>query len=83
MQGFTLAFNVVVPLVIYMGIGVIIRLLKLFSEDTLKELNNVIFKVLIPFSLFFDIYSADQRNAAARHELLHALALSLCEIKKQ
>ena len=59
MQGLTLAFNVVTPLVIYMVIGVIIRLLKLFSDSTLKELNNVIFKVLIPFSLFFDIYSAD------------------------
>ncbi len=59
MQGFSLAFNVVVPLVIYMAVGVLIRALKLFSEDTLRELNDVIFKVLIPLSLFFDIYSAD------------------------
>lgn len=63
MQGFTLAFNVVVPLMIYMGVGVLIRLLGLFSQDTLKELNDVIFKVLIPLSLFFDIYRADLSSA--------------------
>ncbi len=65
MQGFSLAFNVVVPLVIYMAVGVLIRALKLFSEDTLRELNAVIFKVLIPLSLFFDIYSADLDNVVS------------------
>lgn len=59
MQGFALAFNVVVPLVVYMGIGVLTRLLGLFSEDTLKEMNAAIFKVFIPLSLFFDIFNAD------------------------
>ncbi len=59
MQGFNLAFGVVVPLIVYMGIGMLIRALGLFSEDSLKEMNTVIFKVFIPLSLFFDIYSAD------------------------
>ncbi len=59
MHGIELAFNVVIPLIIYMGVGVLIRGIGLFSEDTLKEMNDVIFKVFIPLSLFFDIYGAD------------------------
>lgn len=63
MQGLQLAFNVVVPLVVYMGIGVLIRLLGLFSEKTLDEMNTVIFKIFIPLSLFFDIYGSDLGSA--------------------
>ena len=75
MQSFELAFNVVVPLVVYMAIGVIIKLLGLFSEDTLKEMNTVIFKVFIPISLFFDIYNADLGAAVQWPLMIWTLAL--------
>ncbi len=63
MSGFTLAFNVVEPLVIYMAIGVLARRLKIMGEETLKEVNTFIFKVLISLQLFFDIYYADLSSA--------------------
>lgn len=63
MKGFSLAFHVVEPLVIYMAIGVLVRKLKILSDGTLKEVNTFIFKVLIPLQLFFDIYSADLGSA--------------------
>lgn len=63
MHGFSLAFSVVAPLVIYMAIGALIKKIGLFSDSTLKEMNTVIFKVFIPLSLFFDIYGADLGSA--------------------
>ncbi len=75
MHGFELAFSVVAPLVIYMAIGALIKGLKLFSEDTLKEMNTVIFKVFIPLSLFFDIYNADLGSAVQWPLMIWTLVL--------
>ncbi len=59
MDSLVLAFNVVFPLCVYMLIGGLVKRVKMLSEDTMREINNMIFKVLIPLSLFFDIYESD------------------------
>lgn len=62
MDSLVLAFNVVFPLCVYMLIGGLIKKVKILSENTMKEINNMIFKVLIPISLFFDIYKSDLKE---------------------
>lgn len=54
-----LATSVVVPLLIYMLVGGLIRRLNIMQVPNFKALNNMIFKVLIPIALFFDVYRAD------------------------
>lgn len=63
MEHFQIAFQVVAPLVIYMAVGGLVRALGILKRETLLEMNSFIFKVMIPISLFFDIYGADLGSA--------------------
>lgn len=59
MESFMLAVSVVLPLVIYMAVGGIIRKAGIFSEGNFKALNVMIFRIFIPLTLFFNVYEAD------------------------
>lgn len=59
MKNFYLACSAVVPLMVYMVIGILIRTLGLFSRENFRAFNRVNFRVLIALSLFFSIYNAD------------------------
>lgn len=61
MYGLLLAVNVVVPLIVYMLVGVFIRKCNILSEEHFKKLNEMIFRILIPLALFFDVYDSDFR----------------------
>lgn len=63
MECFILAVSVVLPLFIYMLVGVLIKRCKIFSEDNFKAVNNMIFRVLIPLTLFFSVYKVNLKNA--------------------
>lgn len=59
MESFMLAVSVVLPLVIYMAVGGIIKKTGIFSEGNFKALNVMIFRIFIPLTLFFNVYKAD------------------------
>lgn len=62
MNDFLLALSVILPLVIYMTIGNLIRRFSIFSADNFKTLNNLIFKVFIPLTLFISVSHADLKE---------------------
>lgn len=68
MESLRLAVSVVLPLLIYMAVGGMIRKLGIFSQDSFKALNGMIFKIFLPLTLFFDVYEADL-NVAIRPEI--------------
>ena len=53
---FSTAFSVLFPLFAKIALGYGIRSLKFLSEKTLKEMNNVVFRVFLPTLLFSNIY---------------------------
>lgn len=59
MNSLILAFNVVIPMMIYMLIGGLIKKGNILSEGSFKQFNETIFRVLLPLSLFFDVYESD------------------------
>lgn len=59
MESFYLALSTVFPLVAYMVVGQYIKHFKILKPETVKEVNGMIFKVLLPISLFNDIRKAD------------------------
>lgn len=63
MQSLVLAVNVVIPLIVYMLVGVFVRKCKILSEEHFKKLNEMIFRILIPTTLFFDVYDSEFRAA--------------------
>jgi len=62
MSSFATAFSAVSPMLIYMIVGKLVRYAKICSTDTLKSLNQLIFRVFIPLSLFVSIYNSDLGN---------------------
>lgn len=63
MSSFMLATSVVIPLLIYMLIGMLARRLGIMKVENFRAVNNLIFKILIPLALFFDVYEADLGDA--------------------
>ena len=58
-ESFALSVQVVVPLVVFMGVGSIIRKRKWMSSGSVKEMNDVVFKVLLSTMVFYNIYQSD------------------------
>ncbi len=59
MEHFTLAIQVVFPLFFMMSLGYYLKVVKIFQEEFLKQLNNLCFKVFLPIVLFSNIYHSD------------------------
>lgn len=62
MYSLFLAVNVVIPLIVYMLVGAFIRKCNILSEEHFKKLNEMIFRILIPLTLFFDVYGSEFRT---------------------
>ena len=59
MQNFLISFNVVFPIFLMMALGFLLKALKIMSETTVKQVNNVIFRVFLPLMLFKNVYESD------------------------
>jgi len=57
------AISCVLPLFIYMTLGVIFRKIKLVSIPTFNELNRLAFKIFLSVSLYYNIITADLKEA--------------------
>ena len=54
-----MATEVVVPMAIMVGIGVLLRIFHIADEPTMKKVDNMIFKVFMPTLSFYNIYKTD------------------------
>lgn len=59
MESLLMASRVVVPMAMMVGIGVILRLVKLADEPTMKKVDKLIFNVFMPMLSFYNIYKTD------------------------
>ena len=73
MDTLLLAFSTVFPMLAYMLIGMGIKRLSWLSERSLKELNGLVFKVLLPASIFNNIYKSEFGNINPGPVLLYAV----------
>ena len=64
MENLSLSAGVVVPLMVYMLVGFLIRITGVFSRENFKALNQMLFRVLIPLSLFNSIRGSDFSSMA-------------------
>lgn len=59
MQNFIFSVNVILPLVIMMGAGWVLKYFKVCDENFFKAANKLTFKFFLPLMLFNNIYSSD------------------------
>lgn len=50
MEYFMLAVSVVLPLFVYMLVGVLVKHLGILEEENLKAVNRMIFNIMIPLA---------------------------------
>ncbi|NBJ92445.1 AEC family transporter [Parablautia muri] len=63
MDNFLLAAKVVLPLLIYMAVGLMVRKRGIFPAENFKALNSMTFRIFMPLTLFFNIYEAELKEA--------------------
>lgn len=59
MESLLMATKVVVPMAIMVGIGIMLRIIKVTDVATMKKVDNIIFKVTMPTLMFYNIYKTD------------------------
>ena len=59
MANFLISFNVVFPIFLMMLLGFVLRRAKIVGETTVKQVNNVIFRVFLPLMIFKNIYDSE------------------------
>lgn len=59
MNNLYLSVSVVLPLFFMMALGYFLKVIGIFNELFLKQLNNLCFKVFLPLVLFINIYQSD------------------------
>ncbi len=62
MENLIISFNAVMPMFLIMILGSVIKWRKMISQQTQSQLNNLAFRVFIPFLLINSIYNTDLRH---------------------
>lgn len=57
MSAFIFSFNAVLPIVIMVAVGYAVKRLGFLNERAAKAINKVVFRLLLPCSLFLNVYS--------------------------
>lgn len=59
MDSLMMAIQVVLPMAWMVGIGVLLRIVKVTDAPTMKKVDTIIFKVTMPTLMFYNIYKTD------------------------
>ena len=59
MESLIMASRVVIPMAIMVGIGMMIRIVKLADAPTMKKVDKLIFNIFMPMLSFYNIYKTD------------------------
>lgn len=59
MDSFLVATNAVVPFLIYISFGYLVKVRGIVEEEFLEKLNKMVFKLFFPCMTFYNIYKAD------------------------
>ena len=74
MSSFVTAINVVLPLLMLVMVGYILKQNAFFSDITLKQMNKLVFTLLIPASLLKSILTSSVEDAIEMNYLLFVMA---------
>jgi predicted permease len=59
MESLIMASRVVIPMALMVGIGMLLRIVKLTDAPTMKKVDKLIFNVFMPMLSFYNIYKTD------------------------
>ena len=59
MESLVMASRVVIPMAIMVGVGMLLRIVKLTDEPTMKNVDKLIFNLFLPMLCFHNVYQTD------------------------
>lgn len=59
MESLVMASRVVIPMAIMVGVGMLLRIVKLTDEPTMKNVDKLIFNLFLPLLCFYNVYQTD------------------------
>lgn len=59
MESLVMASRVVIPMAIMVGVGMLLRIVKLTDEPTMKNVDKLIFNLFLPMLCFYNVYQTD------------------------
>lgn len=74
MNSLQVAANVILPMAMMMGVGVVMRLTGVTDRPTMKKVDTIIFKVLMSILMFYNIYNADLSQLANAGYIVFGIA---------
>ena len=73
MENIIFSFQTVFPLLAYMLVGLLVKRTKIANEHALSQMNNIVFKILLPMSIFRNIVTADMSGVNMGPVLIYAV----------
>lgn len=77
MNDLLFAINAVLPIIIMIMIGYVLKRIGLLTEGTAKQLNTLVFRVFLPAMLFLNIYSIKDLGDVDLSFVLYAVGMTL------
>jgi malonate transporter and related proteins len=78
MENLLFTVNSVLPVFIVIGIGIVLKRIKLVDDSFIKTSSNVVFKVSIPALLFSKLYNIDVSSIFSGNGIIILTAGTLC-----
>ncbi len=69
-----LSLNVIIPIVIELALGYLMKRVNILDGNTVDKLNNAVFKVFLPLMLFYNVYTTEISEAINAKLLTYALS---------
>ena len=73
MNNLVFSINVILPLVIEMALGQLLRITDVIDGNTSKKMNSAIFKLFLPVLIFYNVYSSEIADVFNAKLILYAV----------
>lgn len=73
MNNLIFSINVILPLVIEMALGQILRITDVIDGNTSKKMNSAIFKLFLPVLIFYNVYTSEIADVFNAKLILYAV----------
>ncbi len=73
MNSFIFALNAVLPLILMVAVGYLLRVIGIIDNAFAKQLNKLVFRVFLPVMLFLNVYNIDVSDGIGAGVLIYAI----------
>lgn len=77
MEDLIFALNAVLPIILMIVVGYLLKKIKLLEENTAKKLNTLVFRVFLPIMLFLNVYKIQNFNEIDFTFVFYAIGITI------